>query len=278
MTHRCKRKINMSTNPEMLAIREVALLVGHATSDAVLVGGQSVLFWAEIYGVIPKDDIPALTEDVDFVAGLTDISDAENALSAKYKVDLRIAGMDDASVNSGKMTVHHPVFGKLNIDFLRMITGLDTSDVTANAISLSVDGINFKIISPINLLKSKISNIGAHLNKRNVEGVEQAKLAIEIASRYMIEKIGLQPKPPYGDFEKIISFSRCDAALYANKFHGLDTMKALPIKSLQKDDPFLLKRYPVAMEQIEIKRKKFDDLIERMAHYDNQAESNRFQP
>lgn len=268
----------MSTNPEMLAIREVALLVGHATNDAVLVGGQSVLFWGEVYGVIPKGDIPALTEDVDFIGGLTDIVDAENALAAKYKVDLRIASMDDASINSGKMTVHHPVFGKLNIDFLRMITGLDASDVVSSAILLSIDGIEFKIISPVNLLKSKISNIGAHLNKRNKEGIEQAGLAVEIANRYMTEKIGLQPKPPYGDFEKVIALTKCDAALYANKFHGLDTMKALPIESLPQDDPFLLKRYPVAMEQIEIKRKKFDDLIERMARYDNQAESNRFQP
>jgi hypothetical protein len=262
----------------MESIREIALLVGRASDDSVLVGGQSVLFWAEIYGLVSRDDIPALTEDVDFVAGLTDIIDAENALSAKYKVDLRIANMDDVSANSGKMTVHHPVSGKINIDFLRMITGLDSGDLILSAISLSIDGVQFKIISPINLLKSKISNIGAHPGKRSEEGVEQARMAIKIAEKYLIEKVAAQIKPPYSDFEKIIAFSKCDAALYANKFYGLDTMKAIPLDVLPKDDPFLLKRYDTAMTQLVIKRDKFDALIQRMESFDKKPKSSRFQP
>lgn len=267
------------TQDGMKAIREIALQIGHAAGDAVLVGGQSVLFWADIYKITPSGDIPALTEDVDFVASMTDIADAENAISALYSVDLRLASMDETSPNSGKMTIHHPKAGKINVDFLRMITGLDSGEVVDNAVTLSIDGVTFKIISPINLLKSKVSNLGAHLNKRNKEGVEQARLAVLIAEQYMMAKLAdPDKKPPYQDFEKIIRLSMSDAALYANKYFGIDPMAAIPLDKLSDLDQFKIKRYSVAMNQIQIKRDKFDELIERMARYDNNATSSRFQP
>lgn len=267
--------------PEKLAaaIRDIAITSGSANEDITLVGGQSVLFWAEAYNIQVPQNIAILTEDVDFVANKTDILDVEEALSARFSCKLIIADMDQSSPNSGKMSVEYPGVGKINIDFLRMITGVDPGEVSKNAFPFDLgDGSVIHIISPILLLRSKISNIGAHLNKRNEEGIAQAKLAIEIAKKYLEDRILNGSKPPYQEFEEVIRFSRCDAALYANKFHGLDPMAAIPLEAIPADDPFLVKRYPVAMEQLKIKRQKFDTLIQRMDACNKNSKSGRYQP
>lgn len=275
--------MDIKDNPELLsvAIRDIALRLGVASEDMVLVGGQSVIFWSEMLGIPLPEDIPALTEDVDFIAMQTDIVGAEIAVSAVFDAKLLIATLDDSSPNSGKMIIDYPGIGKVNVDFLRTITGVGTDEAIKTAFPMTVDGRSIRVLSPILVLQSKVSNLGAHLNKRNREGIAQASLSIEIARRYLVAKCEVTQdgkKPPYQQFEQIIRFSRSDAAMYAYKFHGLDPMASLPVEALPQDDPFLIKRLPVAREHIAEQRKKFDALIQRMDAFDKKPKSARFQP
>lgn len=259
------------------AIRDIAMRIGQASEDITLVGGQSVLFWAESLNVPIPPGIALLTDDVDFLASKTDILEIEDALAHQFDCKLIIAGMDESSPNSGKMTINYAGTEKINVDFLRLITGIDSNEIEKSSFPFEVDGKIIHVISPVLLLRSKVSNIGAHLNKRNEEGLAQAHMAIEIAKKYLESRCASE-NMPYAEFEDIIRFARSDAALYANKFHDIDVMTSIPIASLASDNPFKVKRYPVAMNQIQIKRDKFDDLIERMARYENNATSSRFQP
>lgn len=269
-------------NPEALAnaVRNLAIELSEASSEMVLVGGQSVLFWAEIYGVPTPPGIAALTEDVDFVATSTNAMDVENVIANKYKTSLKIATMDDVSPNSAKMSILISGAGKINIDFLRQITGLDTDEVVEDAAIITIDGHQIKVIPPLLLMKSKISNLGAHLNKRCEEGVGQARMSVDILHRHLVSWFASNPdsKPPYQQFEQIIRFSRSDAALYAFKYYGIDPLAALPVEAMAQDDPFVVKRLPVAREQIGICRAKFDALIERMESINKEPARARFQP
>ncbi|MDP2759913.1 MAG: hypothetical protein Q8O64_05835 [Sideroxyarcus sp.] len=260
------------------AIRDIAIRIGRSSEDIILVGGQSVLFWVEIFDIPLPKELPILTEDVDFIASMSDIVDAEDAISPVFDMKLAIASMDETSPNSGKMTIKYPDVGKVNVDFLRMITGLSVEEATKDPFPMNIDGDVIQVLSPILLLKSKISNIGYHLSKRNDEGIAQGRLAVAIARRYLELKIKEGDKMPYSLFEEIIRFSKNDVASYAYQFNGIDTMTAIPVEMLPKDDPFVVKRYPVAMNQVSIKRAKFAAMVERMSACDNDALNARFHP
>ncbi len=276
-------------HPEKVAeaIRAIALSIGGGASDAVLVGGQAVLFWANEMGIPVPPGIPLVTRDVDFIASIPDIMDAESAISKIYNSSLVIAGMDDASPNSGTLVVDYPGACKINVDFLRTVTGLGTGEIRESSFPMKIKGQNggeivMRVISPIDLLISKVSNLGAHPNKRNAEGIAQAKLTVEIVKRYLEEKIveanKAAQKAPYRQFEQVVNLAMDDPALFAHRNFGIDVLRAIPLEALDLADPFIVKRLPVVERQVAVKREKFDNMIMRMESFGHNEMSARFHP
>lgn len=273
--------MSIRDNPELLAkkIREISLIIGQQEKNSILVGGQSVVFWSEIYKIPQTHGLTVLTEDVDFVSAKEEALHAESVLSLFYETKINIATMDETSPNSAKMSVFVPNLGKINVDFLRMITGLDTKDLSLKSSIIQIEGHSIKIINPFQLLTSKISNLGSHLNKRGPAGIAQADLAVKILNKHIehnTQEHGI--KNSYSQFEKVIKFAFSQPACFSKQFCDVDVMEAIPLHAIPEDDPFMIKRLPVAQKQVYEYRERFEAMADRMTSYGHDPNYQRFQP
>jgi hypothetical protein len=155
-----------------------------------------------------------------------------------------------------------------NLDYL-------TRDIDLYADSLSADS-NFQAFAhkdhaEIHLpdmddaspnMESKISNLAAHPIKQNKEGVEQARLSVEIAKAYLGELIDQSKiKDTFGMIKRISRFSNREPSLLAFYSYGIDTLNAIPVDRYADEEQFKTLRYPQIRVEINGKREKFKALM-----------------
>lgn len=260
-------------SPEMIR----RALLESANEETILVGGMAIDFWCKHYHIAPK--LPYLTEDVDFFGGMSaiDLSDKQLA-NREHRV--YVATMDDSSPNSGKIAVDmdedtNPV----EIDFLYRIDGLSADDIEAGALTMKIDGAPVRVMHPLLCMENKVNNIAMYPSKRDGEGIEQATLSIEIARRYLAEKVTSDPETRrqfHKHSERIFRFAARDPACFAFHAYQIDVLKAIPHDLLPSDDPFIVKRLPAAQRHIQSKREKFAQMLSRCGIDDGKLRTARF--
>ena len=208
-----------------------ALISQTASKDSVIVGGQAVAFWSTFFGIQPR--LPSLTEDIDYLATSAEAKRASARVTFRHV--LRIATLDDATPNTAILSVYLPGHkDPIVIDYLSMIEGVDSKQVEQTAVSIEYLGQPIKVIHPLSLLRSKISNLYKFDKKRSPEGIEQARLAIEIASAF-VETI-VQSAVPKRDLlnavQSIARFAATNPARYAMEHYGLDCFDGIARSAL----------------------------------------------
>jgi hypothetical protein len=262
--------------PTMEEIRHIAIQC--ANDETVVVGGMAVSILAELFQV--SSDEPCMTKDADFLGGLMALETSAENLPA-MSVRKYIADMvnDAGSPNTGKLAVEiaddaDPV----EIDFLFRIDGLSNEEIEQKAIRVTIDGKDVRVIHPILLLEAKVNNLGMYPAKRNEAGVNQARLSIAIAKKYLEQTIANAEKN--GDsneattaaglrqilnlVERIARVAERDPACLANKEFGLDILDAIPASAIASKE-FTNTRWPQIREHVAGKRKNFDEIWKRMS-------------
>ncbi|MEX2241192.1 MAG: hypothetical protein WD775_10935 [Burkholderiales bacterium] len=229
----------MSLKPE-----DAARLIAQTSSEnTVLIGGQAIALWCKQYEIEPR--LPVLTEDVDYLGTKAEA----RRISARLKIPhtLKIATFDDATPNSALLRVElegrpEPVL----IDYLAGIVGVNSKDLERSAVVVEYEGESLRVIHPVLLLKSKISNLYLLENKRTREGLEQARLAIQVVAAY-IEHSGMNQRDLLDVVEVLGKFAATTPARFAAKEFGLRCLDAIP-KSAFKEGvlprEFHSKRWP----------------------------------
>lgn len=229
----------MSLKPE-----DAARLIAQTSSEnTVLIGGQAIALWCKQYGIEPR--LPVLTEDVDYLGTKSEA----RRISARLKIPhtLKIATFDDATPNSALLRVElegrpEPVL----VDYLASIVGVNSKDLERSAVVVEYEGQTLRVIHPVLLLKSKISNLYLLENKRTREGLEQARLAIQVVAAY-IEHSGMNQRDLLDVIEALGRFAATTPARFAAKEFGLRCLDAIP-KSAFKEGvlprEFHSKRWP----------------------------------
>lgn len=93
--------------------------------DAILVGGQSLTFWVDFFGItIPETDTPALTQDADVFASKHDATYIAEALQGH----LEYPDPDDHTPNTAIVTYSTPDNRTLSVDFMGVLIGLNAED------------------------------------------------------------------------------------------------------------------------------------------------------
>lgn len=210
----------MSLKPE-----DAARLIAQTSSEnTVLIGGQAIALWCRQYGIEPR--LPVLTEDVDYLGTKAEA----RRISARLKIPhtLRIATFDDATPNSALLRVElegrpEPVL----VDYLAGIVGVNSRDLERSAVVVEYEGASLRVIHPVLLLESKISNLYLLENKRTREGLEQARLAIQVVAAY-IEHSGMKQRDLLDVIEVIGKFAATTPARFAAKEFGLRCLDAIP--------------------------------------------------
>jgi len=227
-----------------LESQDAAFLIGQTRSDkTVLVGGQAVAFWVRQFGLRPR--LPALTVDIDFLATRAEAKRIAARLSVRHV--LKTAMLEDNTPNCAVLLVtldHYPQ--PILIDFMAGIIGVDSKAVEKSAVEVEFDGQPLRIIHPLHLLQSKIGNLYHLGSKRSEAGIEQARLAIEIAASFL-EQARLAKRERLKAIESIGRYAATAPAKYAAENFGLDCLNAVPAALLRKGalpEDFLKKRWP----------------------------------
>lgn len=244
------------------------LVIQASVEDSVLVGGMAVNLWAKAYGI--ESRISHLTGDIDFFGDHLAIEEsAEKLRAAGENVTEYLATLDDATPNSGRLTVAAKAqdVEPAGIDFMARIDGLSTDDIVAKAVPLQLGDATVFVMHPILLLENKISNLALYPNKRNAAGVEQARLAIEIA-RHFLENHARneERRATLLLVERIARAAGREAACFAAKAFQLVMLDALPDEAtLRKVDAALVDlRLPQLRAHVTERQARFDQLWDRM--------------
>jgi hypothetical protein len=233
------------------------LLSPHTVSDllpylsdeqVVLVGGQSVMFWAYYYGLINQNE--SFTTDIDFFGNSADIEAADARLVAIQHQTL-FAELDDASPNSGVILVEYKGL-KVRVDYLWSVYGLAGSDIIERSVPLNINGntSTIRVLHPLMCLESKLANLGAFPNKRNAFGVTQAELTIKVAQRYIQNLLENQRlRDALNAIERVARIAQMDASNFAWLIFQLDVSLAIPPLNLLPTE-FINLRLPQINERL----------------------------
>lgn len=162
-------------------------LLAVAGEDLVLVGGQSLAFWADRYGILKiGNDVPAISNDVDF------LSDSPADTHSVRKLAAAIGGSAaypnrralTALVGQAIRDVSEDEY--LNVDVIFKVVGIEANAVRKRAVRVSADqGIVFLVMHPLDVLASRLSNLHKLQEKKNDKGRMQLALAIDVARAFL---------------------------------------------------------------------------------------------
>jgi hypothetical protein len=215
MVKRTRRSV-----PETLTLEQVIYILEKVDfEEAVLVGGQAVLLYAQTYKLGNNIEL-GVSGDIDLIAKAT----VASKLAALIKnSQLTVATLDSNTFNTAVLAVDLNDQLFIQVDFLSAIAGLDTHKVESRTEKIRI-GDNFKcrVINPLDLLTSKLHNLANIPSKRDEQGRNQAKLSIDIAHHYLksivahSEMLGLKAVEAH--------FSNCctEAYVVADVEYGLD--------------------------------------------------------
>lgn len=229
----------MNLKPE-----DAALLIGQTRSEhAVLIGGQAVAFWIRYFRIPPR--LPALTVDIDYLGTKAEAKRASARLRLPHT--LRIATFDDHTPNSALLSVTLEGYPEpVLIDYLASIAGVESKAIEESAVVVEFEGEPLRVLHPLQLLQAKIWNLYRLEQKRTPQGIEQARLAIEIAAAF-IEQADMPQRKSLNAIEAIGKFAQTVPARFASDNYGLDCLKAVPASVLRAGvlpDAFHKKRWP----------------------------------
>jgi len=190
----------------------------------VLIGGQAVAFWIRYFRIQPR--LPALTEDIDYLGTKAEAKRVSSRLKIRHQ--LKTATLDEHTPNSAVLSVEMPGYPEpVLIDYLASVVGVESDAIKESAVVVEFEGETLRVLHPLHLLQTKIWNLHRLENKRSPEGVEQARLAIEIAAAF-IEQANMPRKALLDAIETIGRFTATAPARFAAERYKLDCLKAIP--------------------------------------------------
>lgn len=225
-----------------------------AGNSIVLIGGQSIAFWARYYEIaIPKTESPALTQDLDFVGKATAAVSLGNAINAKIKV----ATFDDFTPNTALLTWEPSArtYRRLMIVFLSAVLGVLDKDVRDLAVTVEIDGLPpLKVLHPLICMQSRFANLATLSSKRDKNGIVQAKLSVEIARKFVaIDALKKGETVVARAISRIIKICTGPSAIYVLREFGIDGKDAIDLSLLPENHPFVTIEYPKLMRKYERK-------------------------
>lgn len=175
-----------------LTVEEVQTLLGFVHRfNPVIVGGQAVNIWAELYHGMDEelDGLGELTsKDLDFYHN----REAENALADSLENGLlEIPSGDNHTPNAAV------VKGKLGnrdivVDFLAQIKGVDDKSLLENSITFAdyenPEAISITLMHPLDCVRSRLSNINM-LGRRSDHSLRQAVASLLILECYIEDQL-----------------------------------------------------------------------------------------
>ena len=237
------------------AFRVFASVLG---TNAVLVGGQAVAFWAELY--LDQHRLPELvretgiyvSRDVDFLGGRREAEVCAQALNGKVYAQDR--PWDSLPVSAAQVQFVDSAAHERVVDFLINVCGIPRAEEVRDcAVAFDVEDASapLYVMDPVTCLRTRLANIRA-LGRTDAKSLRQARLSIWIAREWLVDRAD----PAVGStrdalrrIESVFRYAwRHDDAQHAALHHGIEAFGAIvPHEALP--ERFRAQRYP-QVEQI----------------------------
>jgi hypothetical protein len=245
-------------------LREVALTSAEITriltvcgTRALLIGGQSLAFWALRYQVRPVGVLSAaVTMDVDFV-GTADVAALlQERLGDRWK--LHAATLDELSAQTAKVYTVLPDNGLKQVDFLSGIAGLDTRAAGERAVEVEADpGVWIRVLHPLDVLESRLQNLRLLPGKRNEYGVAQARLAVEVVRAFFDEQLDAGDTKRVFQAIKRVKRLALGPGLARTAFeYDVDVLDAVPVARIAQEK-FRERFWPDVLTRLEAKHTRY---------------------
>jgi hypothetical protein len=223
---------------------EVQAILDECGSDSLLVGGQALAVWATLYRIArPVELSIAISSDLDFLARASSASALKESLK---DWTLWITEPDDPSVNTAKLTQRVGKSGFKQIDFLASIQGLSTEAIRRRGVPITLkSGKTILVLHPLDVLESRLQNLLSLPEKRTAEGIAQARLAIEIAERFIIQLIadGEPARAVWDAIGRVSDIATNKKLTRVFVEFELDILAAIPAEHVAYE-AFRIKRWP----------------------------------
>jgi hypothetical protein len=257
--------MSASTDPQesFITAELLARIFRALPSDTVLVGGQALAVWADWYEIDRSDSIllPAVSMDADFLGRKPALYSILNAIN-----NSRLTFENNGKVITalvGEVTIPLPGNNDevAKVDVIHRVVGIDAEKVRERAVAVKIGEATVNVMHPLDVLQSRVENLKQIADKRTPEGVEQARLAFQVANRF-IEGLAKedarrsdgaqqQKSAPRATqaVEHVVKIATSAAGRFAVKEFGLDFLEALPGETII-NPAFRLKRWPQILEQL----------------------------
>lgn len=172
-------------NPPTFTADDALAVARHLqkSPSVVLVGGQSLNFWAEQFReTVPELDrlAPFQSKDIDFLGSVADVEACARHLGGKVAYP-----MPDQVATPQVGIVHCVVNGRnVRIDFLGYLAGVDTKLARSSAIPAEIDGVILRVLHPVAIVQSRLANIFT-LRRSDPLAVRQMQISVYVAREYM---------------------------------------------------------------------------------------------
>lgn len=234
-----------------------------AFRSVVLVGGQSLNFWAEQFrAAVPDLDrlAPFQSRDVDFLGSIPDVQACANSLGG------RVAYPGPDHINTPEVGAVHCVINEkpLKIDFLGYLAGLKSSEVRKAAISTEIDGVVLRVMHPVNVVKSRAVSI-IQLRRTDALALRQMLVSLHVVAEFIRRAALTGPREALNMIEAVfeIAISRDGTKLW-HQF-DIDVFDAIrPFEGLPTN--FGQTRMPQMKEFLLDKRGRHKAIQDRSAH------------
>ncbi|WP_404666981.1 hypothetical protein [Roseateles asaccharophilus] len=153
--------------------------------DDVLIGGQALAVWVEHYGIEVPENVPAISRDVDFLTR----SPTEKGSLKRYAKALigEVHVYDGARITALVGQAFREVANDevLNVDVLWTVIGLDPESVRANAVTATRGEVSFRVMHPMDVLRSRLANLYKLPEKATPVGVMQLDLGVQVVRAHL---------------------------------------------------------------------------------------------
>jgi hypothetical protein len=225
----------------------------------VLVGGQAINVWANLY--LPRIEAlraegPFTSKDVDF------LGDKGAVKECARRLNLGKAIFDDpfareAPVNSGIVQYVDDAGVERTIDFLSTVLGVNERDIRKTAPRVDIGGQPISVMHPVLCIQGRGPLI-LQLGRRDEHTLKQLRAAILCAREFLADLVSAQKaREVYGWNEHIFSYARSRQGIEIYKKYRIDVFKAVLVDD-RLDEKFRRLRYPQMREQVQSKRRNLD--------------------
>lgn len=226
----------------------------NVTHDAVLVGGQALAFWVAYYGIEVNSPalVGAISDDADFLGGRADVIAIAKAVSGTPE----FVSPKLVSALVGQVKIQLSASEFVNIDVLHKVVGIEAERIRQRASRATLGATDFFVMHPLDVLCSRVENLAIVPDKQNSQGVEQAKLSLQVARAHIVELLADTaevPRMALKAVEYAVRIGKSGAGRKVAKEFGIDFRCAIPGYAIKSED-FLKTRWPQILLELDPSR------------------------